>query len=40
MASKIIGKEQKQLACIYNMPVKQKAHMILPEPGHLRLMNI
>lgn len=33
MASKIIGKGQKQLACIYNMLVKRKAHRILAEPG-------
>lgn len=34
MASKIIGKEQKQLPCIYSMLVKRKAHRILAEPVH------
>ncbi len=34
MASKIIGKEQKQLGGIYKIHVKRKAQRILADPGH------
>lgn len=34
MASKIIGREQKQLGCIYDDGVEWKAHRILADPSH------